>query len=331
MEMTVMNRNHIILAAALQSLVLLSSCQKSDEPTADEQKLIEIVLDAPGSHSSTRAQVLPSKESLTLTARFNKNEKFQAMAVNKKTGEKEYLREHEVKDVSDDGKTCTISIGQPSALQDVAPTIYGASGKEMVEYWSLSEGIPRTLGIKASLIRTRWANFNAPVWFEFVYNKNSSQHVQCKHLGTYEVLHIKNLSSDDITFKLQDFAVADKWYHEEAVFLPISRTVATDLPEYFIDKVTDEAVVKVVPQAEETVISWYMPTGTTINQAKLIATVNGTTVRSQNTLSSEVKIETGHAYHMYVTWDGKQLTFGKGGIKEAALDIAIDNMPGEEL
>ena len=110
MEMTVMNRNHIILAAALQSLVLLSSCQKSDEPTADEQKLIEIVLDAPGSHSSTRAQVLPSKESLTLTARFNKNEKFQAMAVNKKTGEKEYLREHEVKDVSDDGKTCTISI-----------------------------------------------------------------------------------------------------------------------------------------------------------------------------------------------------------------------------
>ena len=301
-----MNTTHYYNYMALLAALLLGACQQNDDPPTRTARTMEVTLLSPGVQPQSRAQVLPQEGTLDLTARFRNSDRFETAAVVWPSGRYEYLYSHEVKDVSADGKSCTIIIGEPDALAAESPTIYGVNGKPLREYYNMAE---KTLCFDASLIRTRWAEFDAPVWFELKYNNVSSQQVQCHHLGTYEVLHIKNTSGAAIAFKLEGFEAEELWYHEKAVFLPATRETIGGMAMP-TDVMLNRAIVSVAPGAEGSVVSWYMPTGKTVNNATMVATVDGQRVRSINTLTSSAKIETGHAYHIYATWNGQTLTFG---------------------
>lgn len=316
-----MNTTRYKSCVLLLSALLAAGCQQNDETPEATTGTMELRLLSPGAQTSTRAQVLPQDGSLDLTARFHESDQFETTAVVWPSGRYEYLSNHPVKDVSPDGKSCTIVIGQPNTLNTESPTIYGINGKPLREYYLMAA---KTLCFDASLIRTRWAEFDAPVWFEMKYNDMSSQQVQCQHLGTYEVLHIKNTSSASIAFKLEGFEAEKLWYYEKAVFLPSTRETVggVSLPT---DVTPNQAIVSVVPGAEQSVVSWYMPTGESVGQATLVATIDGQRVRSANTLTSTVKIETGHAYHLYATWDGTRLTFANGD-KPASEDMPTEGL-----
>ncbi len=299
---TIHYNKYVALVAAL----LAVGCQQNDETPETTAGMMEVRLLSPDAQPSTRAQVLPQDGTLSLASRFRESDQFEAMAVVWPGGQHESLGSHAVKGVSADGKSCTIVLEQPHTLALASPTIYGINGKPMREYRLLAA---KTLAFDASLIRTRWADFDAPVWFELKYDLRGSQQVQCRHLGTYEVLHIKNTGNATITFKLEGFEAEELWYHEKALFLPSTQeTVGEEaLPT---DVMPNQAIVSVAPGAEQSVVSWYMPTGKSVTRATLVATIDGQRVRSANTLTSTAKIETGHAYHMHATWDGTNLTFG---------------------
>ena len=64
-----------------------------------------------------------------------------------------------------------------------------------------------------------------------------------------------------------------------------------------------------------------------MKDAALLASIDGKEIKSKNKKSSSITIETGHAYHFYVNWDGKDLfidSFNEQSIK-------FDNVPNHDL
>ncbi|MCQ2144961.1 MAG: choice-of-anchor D domain-containing protein [Bacteroidales bacterium] len=166
----------------------------------------------------------------------------------------------------------------------------------------------------ASLEREILSRYRAPMFAERNNVKSKSNiGVNFGHYLTYEILHLKNTSSEQITFSLNGFNSPDGiWYktqgaicHRTGKFLTESEAAKapiTKSPTYYFPAGYDDAF-----------ISAYIPIqGMKISNATLVAEINGETVTSSNTKSSNVELKTGHAYHMYVEWDGKELKFVDG-------------------
>ena len=60
------------------------------------------------------------------------------------------------------------------------------------------------------------------------------------------------------------------------------------------------------------IVSAYVPTGQKIQDARMVATIDGNVVKSENTKSSEVSLQQGHAYHLYASWSNGRLRFESG-------------------
>ena len=150
----------------------------------------------------------------------------------------------------------------------------------------------------------------SPMWFVTAMSPSTtSLEARFRHLGTYEVLHVKNKSGSSMTFRHRGFEVSRQWYKSS------DNTVLSDSYNPTTTSTTGDAEsaksLTIAAGATGKVLSWYIPTGATIVSARLKATVNGTSVSSSDTITSTAAIERGRAYHMYVTWDGKELRFNE--------------------
>ncbi len=214
-----------------------------------------------------------------------------------------------VKNISEDRKSCTIEFDLPEGVDADRPyKIFGSTFERGVvgyldddsevldlEYY-LFDGIYRT------------TNMSIPLYCE-IESTALSAGAKFKHFLAYEILHIKNNSDETITFTHNGFDVNKPWYHLGCgiCFWPTYHKVLT---ERFKD---DDSGERIEINAGETkdILSCYYPTGDKIENARLKATINGNEVLSSNTKSSDLDIEPAKAYHMYATWDGKDLKFGK--------------------
>ena len=221
-----------------------------------------------------------------------------------------------VKEISDDGRSCAFYYRLPD---DYKTPI---SGYQLVCISSHASPVVEDGDIyyNASLNRQPMSKFKAPVLF----NEHASakdNYGEFRHYGTYEVLHIKNNSKKPISFSLNGFENCPSWYRLQGALRLSDGKFITESAAAQMYVTKSEAIT--IPSNEaDAVVSWYIPNGNLITDAVLNADIDGNIVKSQNKINSKVELQTGHAYHMYATWDGTKLTFDKSMFDVATMPMA---------
>ena len=148
------------------------------------------------------------------------------------------------------------------------------------------------------------------IWFHF--NGKYGAMTSDSHLaGTHEALFVVNKTSSPITFTHKGFNVDKKWYSKMAKVSLISGEVKS-LSEYG-DESSNAVEVSAYKAGDyaKRINSFYVPNGNKIQDAQLVAEINGKEVRSVNRISSDVTLELGKSYGMVAVWDGENLTLGE--------------------
>ena len=163
----------------------------------------------------------------------------------------------------------------------------------------------------ASIVRSPLSSYRPPVYAMDKIPEKDRMNIafRFRHYLAYEVLHVKNISDKEISFSLNGYDTnGSSWYKSKGA-------VSLTDGEFKVDsKATEEPIQKseavtIPPSGSDIIISGYIPNGLKMNQAKIVAEIDGTDVISSNTKSSDVTMQVGHAYHLYVTWDGNELKF----------------------
>ena len=145
------------------------------------------------------------------------------------------------------------------------------------------------------------------LWFSGENGKTKMSNVA----GTAEMLFVINKTDKPIKFVHKGYDAEEKWYYTKA---------EVSVEDGHIQKA--EQGTEVVGTAKEIkaydgktlprVISYYVPNGKKIQDAQLIAEIDGKEVRSENRISSDIIPQTNHSYGIFAVWDGERLTLGDG-------------------
>lgn len=296
-----MNKYLIPLLLGLASFYFATACKEYDE--LEGTRIITV--SASFSDDATRADIEQAQGSLNLVTRWREDDKISLFLL--QDGKGFTLEPVKVYDISDDGKRCAFDIRLPADISlDRSYDIYGLCDAEGV-LWE-EEGF---VYAKSTLKRMHWNNRIVPMWFHEQGGRSNIQ-ANFMHLGTYEILHVANTSKVGVTFKHDGFDVDEPWY-KSSENTPLKDDYD---PTQSVEEAGDDASsgsVFIAAGSTEKFLSWYVPRGGTIVDATLLATINGNSVRSANTKNSSVRIQRGHVYHMYATWDGNELKIADGG------------------
>lgn len=149
-------------------------------------------------------------------------------------------------------------------------------------------------------------------------------------VGVGERCYVVNKTDRPITFRHKGFEAKELWYYDHAELGLDDHTVSGGVA---VTTDSCSAVSEVLCFADNkwrTVDSFYPPTGAKISDATLVAEVDGQEVRTVNTLSSDLTLETGHVYAYVVVWDGQTLRFDDG-LKPLPIDLSDPATSGVEL
>lgn len=313
---------NILRIIAIFTLLLCYSCSVVEDES--QQQTIDIIrVQFPQDNNQTRVGVI-TDESLDLHFTWNSIDKLHFYAFQNLDGlHVEDLGESNATNISKDGKSCDFSVERPKAFDPIAPySVYGVTGCESIVF-------DNKVNIYTYLLRTSLANFSAPFWLKADVGLSFPK-VEAKHVGTYELLHIKNTSSAPVVFKLVGFESDKKWYYDNAAFIPETGEVRFNMAPVQTAGQSAAAIAKIDPDNSATMISWYIPNGEKLENATMVALIDNVEVRSSNKKSSNASLKVGHAYHMYATWDGKKLTFDNGD-PITQDEGELEDVPGYEL
>ncbi len=311
--MTIMRTKLYSILALLPLFTLLTACSDV-ESVMNRWMGQEITLDAsmPSGEANTRAGLVEIKNSKDLLAQWQDGDQVQLFACQGLFGVE--LGKVTVSNISSDRKRATMSTVIPSSIDTGKPyTIYGFCGiearlkKNSDDTWSPV--------CTAELKRSSLEDFKAPMVCRLTCKGTNPPMVDFEHFGTYELLHVSNATSRNITFQQLGYSVNSPWYLSTAqVSFPPSGAPSLSGGNSTSSRESNTIIIS--PKDTKTIISWYMASGKNITNAQLTANVNGSKFTSQNNKSSSVRIESGHAYHLYATWDGYHLKFDQSGVEE---------------
>ncbi|WP_051617642.1 SUMF1/EgtB/PvdO family nonheme iron enzyme [Prevotella sp. HUN102] len=301
---------------------LLIGCA-TDEETKVESTQVFLSAYMPEDDSdmrTTRVSLAEKQGTMSLVSKWHKDDIVQLFI---KQNKKIYvLEDSPVSSVSNDGKRCVLKLTLPKEIDTEKPyTLYGFCGcKAKLEKDKII--------LAGSLVRKKLDALQAPVWFT-ASGGPKSLNVKFKHLGAYELTHFINKSQKTISAALRGYRTASGWTSASST-VKLMDGVEIDVSH---PQTTASTAVSVPAGGSASIVSWYVPTGRKIEGATLLATIDGKAVESANTKSSNVAIESGKAYHLYATWNGKQLAFGKEEINEEKLSLSqssVELKPTEE-
>ncbi len=185
--------------------------------------------------------------------------------------------------------------------------------------------VDEKLYFNASIIREPLSAFQVPVYSEGEIDGGGKLSATFHHYYTYELLHVTNTSESDMVFSLLGFN-GTPWFKDKGSLCLDDGSFVIDAPSTKLPKRESDPIT-IKPGESQVIVSAYIPNGGMIYQAQLVASINGETVYSSNTKTSGIELKQGHAYHMYVGWDGEDLTFWKDGVVPLAvktLSASID-------
>ena len=314
-----MKKYLIPLLLGLASFCFATACKEYDE--LEGSRIITV--SASFQDDATRADIEQAQGSLNLVTRWREDDKISLFLL--QDGKGYTLEPVKVYNISSDGKRCSFDIRLPADISmDRAYDIYGLCDAEGV-LWE-EEGF---VYAKSELKRMSWNNRIVPMWFHEQGGKSNIQ-ANFLHLGTYEILHVTNSSKAGVTFRHDGFDVDEPWY-KSSENTPLKEDYD---PTHNVEEPGDDASsgsVFIPAGSTEKSLSWYVPRGGTIIDATLLATINGNSVRSSNTKNSSVRIQRGHVYHMYATWEGNELKFDDHGTASGTLEIETPEIEFEDV
>jgi hypothetical protein len=297
----------IALWALMPLILLITSCTNTDEGVGISGRNMTLSVIMPN-EGTTRVELAQDGDSKNFITQWDDADEVQVFITQ---GNQRYaIGKVGVKNISEDKKNASITFALPEALDLNKPySIHALSG---IEGTMVEDGGKWYLTCTAELFRNVLTYFNAPLYCKMDVENDLYPRLQFKHIGTYEVLHFTNATDKTIKFEHKGFDVEKPWYYKKAVgYLLPEGGVALDTDATVYGDVESEFFYVAAGQTT-TLISWYIPTQEKMNGAELKATIDGVAMKSSNKKSSDVNIETGHAYHMYATWDGTNLTFDNG-------------------
>lgn len=290
----------------LAAIFLLCSCQRENEYSSHRYHMINASLGDSGTRTTFESQA----GSYDLLTKWQGHEYIKVF-LNVDDAYNDAVRTVQVSKISADGSGATFSYKVPDE--------WGESDSYKVKMFT-STCLPAIKDGKvyynASLIREPISSFQVPVYSEGEIIGEGVLNATFHHYYTYELLHIKNTSNEDISFTLLGFEDGT-WFKQKGSLCIDDGSFVVNAPSTKEPVTTTTVTVKA--QESETIVSAYIPTGQPIQMARMVAQVNGQDVKSMNTKSSGVELKTGHAYHMYAGWNGKELKFWSN--EEAPLDV----------
>lgn len=147
-------------------------------------------------------------------------------------------------------------------------------------------------------------------WLKFSSSSKMSK-ATANIAGTGEILFVINKSNSPIKFKHKGFDAEKKWYYKSAeVSIDNDKVVKSEDGEIESDIIN---ISVFTGQNAYGIYSIYVPNGNKIQDAQLIAEINGKEIRSENRISSDITLQTNHSYAMFAIWDGEKLTLGDNG------------------
>lgn len=261
---------------------------------------VTVAASMPGGKSVSKIGLAQSDNSLNIISQWQSADEVQIFV--SQNGNSFEIGKSPVQNISNDGKSCSFSFDLPSEISADAPySVYGFCGID----GKLENG---TITIDAAAKRIPLAKMKAPCYF-VAQPTSANFEAKFNHIGTYEILHVANNSTSEITFTHNGYTTSSPWYYNAMHgTLPCSTSTGT-LTNTGADgeAVSESATIPAGTTAS--IVSWYLPTGSAVSEAVLNAAINGNVVKSSDKKSSTVSIQNGKAYHLYATWNGTELRF----------------------
>lgn len=308
-----MKKSIIFISFAI--IALFASCAEDDSLIANNPRHIVITAEMPDDNI-TRASLTQKDGSLDMLAQLDEDDELELVVEqdgkNYHIDGPTFFNRIPISKLSDNKKTCTFEFELREEIDPNRPyTLYGAVG--MLLRIGSDNGTKKIVGI-TSINRNSGLN-GIPLYFVLESGKLTSA-AKFKHFTAYEIMHLTNTSTNAVHIHFGGFETDSPWYHWMAqIILPESTVIGSD--NYQGNGYGAEETIN--PGETKEFLSWYLPTGKKMSNARIRAIVNGNEITSSNTKSSDVNIEIGKAYHMYAIWDGKELKFGKEDIHETII------------
>ena len=288
----------------LVTIGIMTSCKENfvyDNPLGN--RVIELTTEIGAKQPTTRVALSQKEDSYDMITTWQEGD--QVQLVFQQDGHIYDAGTTTVYDITNGGKICKIRMSIPDEIDVTKPYLLtGITELKLID----DNG---TLCCQSPMIRTRLADFKGRIMFQQELEPGGSRYVRFSNFGTYEVLHIKNTTAEPIQFEHCGFDAELKWYHGKETYR-FTDSYDPTAYDYSYQSGDAKSTAFTIPAGStETFVSWYIPSGGFISDASLKATINGLSITSSNKLSSSVPIEARKAYHMYATWDGKELKFGE--------------------
>ncbi len=290
------------LIALLACVALLPSCEEDFEK---RQVTFTATMPSDDLSSSRLGCIIngvPAADGFNLNAQWKESDKIQIFV---SQDSKVYQLESPaiIYDISSDGKTCSFMITLPKSVNRGKDyEIIGVTGVE-----AQIDGSNVVALCTMKRVGTERFNEMLPMWF---MAKKGSTQAKFRHLCTYEVLNVNNVSDASITFRHSGFNVLSRWYIYSASILLSDGSIVGE-QDVKNDAESDE--ITIPAGGTGTIVSWYIPhtiiADVTIDNAKLKAVVNGNAVTTVDAMISYKTQARGNAYYMEVNWDGSNLYF----------------------
>lgn len=300
-------KNHIdLVLISVFTLATLSGCGLSDEGIPGEET---IVFKGAFEDARTRVSLSPAEPSLDLLACWEHQDRISAFMSDGSEYQKFGVLLAET--ISADGKECEFSYHASSGIRM-------SSGETRLAFFSQVANPILTSGnveYNASIRRLPIAVFSAPVMYEGVFDEKNLC-LYFRHYGTYEVLHFTNETNSQVSFSHRGYEANALWFYQEAS-IRLSDGSIHETSGRSMDRIENSPEITIPAHGTGIIISWYIPNGKNIQEARLRALINGKEVLSSNSKSSTVSLQTGRAYHMYASWNGTDLKFAGGSEVDA--------------
>lgn len=295
------------ILACLPVSLMVVGCSETENYLSPSSKKVIVTAQMP--EADTRANLSQDGNTLNLIAKWQNGDEVKLIIV--QGNQKFEVGKVPIENINSDGKKASFSYDIPSEL-DITKSymLYAFCGIE--GYVDKKENGDWYVYCTARLLRTEMSKLKAPL-ASCTEVSMTTPVAQFQHFQTYEVLHIKNASSESISFQHEGFDVVNPWYRGVPTLYDFNTWSPGALPQVWHNEASSEAIT-IPATGIACIISTYLPSGYQMKDAYLRAAINGSLniVKSSNKKSSDVNIETGHAYHMYATWDGINLKFDNG-------------------
>ena len=297
-----MNKYLLSLIALLACVVLLTSCEEDIEKRQVAFTATMPSDDLSFSRLGSIINGVPAADGFHLRAQWKEGDKIRIFV---RQDGKVYQVESpaEISSISSDGKTCSFMITLPKSVNsDKDYDIIGVTG---VETQIDGSNVIALCNLKREGSERFDEEF--PMWFAC---KKGSNQAKFRHLCTYEVLNVNNVSDASITFKHSGFQALSRWYIYSASILLSDGSI---LGGQNVQSDVESNEITIPAGETGTIVSRYIPitiiADVTIDKAKLKAVVNGKNVTTIDAMISYKTQARGNAYYMEVNWDGSALYF----------------------